>query len=644
MSRFSTATWVGLISGLAHANDGLILPAVLSDHMVLQREADVAIWGTAPPGQVVSVTAEWHPPARQQAKADPNGRWRVTVRTPRAGGPYAVTVRAGSIERRIADVLIGEVWLCSGQSNMEWPLGAVNGAEEEKRAADRPRVRLLQVPNRMSPEPRDDCASTWQVCTPDTAAGFSAVGYFFARRIEEGLDVPVGVISADWGGTRIEAWMSERMLAPFEGQRATLAALRAQRDPAERERRRERQESAWWTRAEEQAGRVWIKPDFDDSGWKPLVQPGAWVVDGLDRFDGLLLCRRSFDLPASASGASATLELGPIDDRDETWVNGVRVGAMRGSGAWATPRRYNVPPGVLRSGRNVVSVLVLDTGGEGGLTGDASAAALRVNGASAPVPLAGEWRYERGPAMAALAPLPTSFDHPNAPTVLYNGMIAPLLAFRIRGVLWYQGESNRGNASEYAELFPAMIRGWREDWGLGELPFYYVQIAPFAYGDDHGQSALLREAQRRALAVPGTGMVVTTDIGDVRDIHPRNKQEVGRRLALWALARTYDRPAGEFSGPLYREMTVEGARARVRFDHADGLQARGGALTHFEIAGADRRFVEADAEIDGPTVLVWSPGVPQPVAVRFGWSTTAEPNLFNAAGLPASPFRTDDWE
>ena len=327
------------------------------------------------------------------------------------------------------------------------------------------------------------------------------------------------------------------------------------------------------------------------------------------------------------------------------WVNGTHVASTHASGQWNRPRRYGVAPGVLRPGTNVVAVRVLDTGGVAGLNGKAEQMAVRRDGKRL-VPLHGSWRYRKGAAMGDLPAKPAGQEiGPNDPSVLFNGMIAPLVPYGIRGAIWYQGESNRGTPLLYERVFPNMIADWRQQWGGDAFPFYFVQIAPFGYRGDTGQAGALRDAQRLTLSTPNTGMAVTMDIGDPRDIHPSNKRDVGKRLALWALAKTYGVDGLAYSGPLYRSMATEGSTIRLAFDHAeDGLVLRDAPRSYFMIAGADRRFVEARAVVDGSSIVVSSDEVREPVAVRYAWGAADEPNLFNAAGLPASSFRTDRWD
>ncbi|MHC4990738.1 MAG: family 16 glycoside hydrolase, partial [Planctomycetota bacterium] len=440
-------------------------------------------------------------------------------------------------------------------------------------------------------------------------------------------------------------WTSARTLGADERFADSLSRLEELSDPNQRTDIIQARVDRWWRDLDRggPVGRGWTEVGFDDGDWKTMTLPATWSADGLDTFDGIVHFRRTIELPVRWDGKGGVLSLGPIDDYDDVWVNGTLVGQTHEPNRWQDPRRYPVPAGVLRGGENVVAVRVLDTGGLGGINGEP--AQLQITGAGETLSVAGEWRYAVGRAVGALPRRPEGAEvSPNTPTVLFNGMVAPIVPYALRGVIWYQGESNVGDPALYRELFPAMIDDWRRHWGRDDLAFHFVQIAPFKYR--RGDAPGLREAQAAALDLPGTGMAVTLDIGNPDDIHPRNKQEVGRRLALCALARTYGREDVIDSGPMYRAIEIEGSTARLRFDHVrTGLRCRDDVRRPmFYVAGADRRFVAAEVEPDGSTLLVRSDQVPAPVAVRYAWSDAPEAVLFNGAGLPAAPFRTDDWD
>jgi sialate O-acetylesterase len=492
------------------------LPSILDSHMVLQQGTPIPMWGWAGPGEEVTVELGQHV-IDTIAAAD--GCWRVTLPAMQAGGPHEITVQ-GKNTITLTDILVGEVWICSGQSNMEMGLGEVENAEAERAAADYPRIRLFELPQTAAGEPRDDVNAHWRVCHPDNVAegnwgGFSAAGYFFGRELHRSLDVPVGLIDACWGGTRIAPWTP---LCGFEA--------------------------------------------------VPRVAHYASEILEKDR-------EYKTNLPAKL-------------EEIEHWIADTRE---------ALAREERLPPS--------------------------------------------PW-WPRHP-----------LESSGEPGGLYNGMIHPLIPFAMRGVIWYQGESNvhERDGMLYFEKMKALVHGWRTVWDQGDFPFYYVQIAPFQYHwhnpelEPH-EEPLIWEAQTASLAIPNTGMVVTTDIGDLRDIHPRNKQEVGRRLALWALAGTYGREELVYAGPLFKNKAIEDEKIRLFFDHTgSGLAARGEEpLTWFEIAGEDGRFVKARAVIEKDTVVVWHEDVKSPREVRFGWHQEAQPNLMNAEGLPASPFRTDRFD
>lgn len=632
---------------VTHGQD-LRLPSIFSDHMVLQRDRDVAVWGWAKPGSDVVVKATWG--SSGKARAGRDGRWKTTVRTPGAGAGHGVTVTAGDESIQYGDVLLGDVWLCSGQSNMEMPVGDVGpgyrGAKDYEREledAHLPRMRLFTVQNAISPAPETDVTGSWTPATKESVYRFSATGFFFGKKIHRELGIPIGLVSADWGGTVCESWTSREALEAHGGFEDGLAMIdRLRRGSRDDEKRLSEARARWWARHDEDV--AWTAADFDDTSWSDLAVPGIWERTDVGDFDGFLFMRRAVVLPEEAAGKELILELGPVDDMDTTWFNGTRVGGMERPGVWNVPRRYVIPGSLVRAGKNVVAVRCLDTGGAGGFAGAKEALSLRRgDGAGDRVGLAGTWKARKGPAAGSLPRFPTGpAFHANVPTALFNGMIAPLIPYGIRGFLWYQGESNRTRALQYRTLFPAMITDWRRRFGQGDRPFYYVQIAPFRYRGDTGAAAELREAQFMALRLPNTGMAVTMDIGNPRDIHPNDKQEVGRRLARWALVKEYGKRGIAWSGPLYTGMTIEGGAIRLHFDHAEGLKAKGGSPSHFTIAGRDGKFTPARARIDGRTVIVSSPRVPSPLAVRYAWGPADEPNLFNGAGLPASSFRTDD--
>ena len=631
------------------------VPALISDHMVLQRDTPIRLWGWAEPGEALRVAIASR---TATTRADDQGRWRVALAPLSAGGPHVLEI-AGKKTLRVEDVLVGEVWVASGQSNMEWPVERSARASTEIASARHSRIRLFTVDKATAIKPRDDVSGAWALCSPDTVGGFSGVTYFFGRDLHRALGVPVGLIHSSWGGTPAESWMSRAALLDEPAWRPMVEALDRNLADAQAQRKYENALAEWEKKnvmvdkGNEGVGRGFADPKLDDSDWKVMPQPQYWEKAGLD-IDGAVWFRRGVEIPATWAGKDLRLTLGSIDDFDTTYFDGNPVGATgrETPGYWTHPRHYTVPGRLVRAGKTVIAVRAFDRAGDGGFGGPSAAMRLdlTVGGGERPISLAGEWRYQIERAVPSLKPdwgsQPVGPSEQGAPTTLWNAMIAPLTPYAIRGAIWYQGENNADRAFEYRGLFRALIRDWQRAWGLGDFPFDFVQLANFmARRDEPGESAWaeLREAQAMALEEPNTGMATAIDIGESASIHPLNKQEVGRRLGLVALASTYGRKA-EYSGPTYRSYEIKGTRMRIRFGHAQGLATRDHrAPSGFAVAGDDRRFVWAKAKIDGDSVVVWSDVVAKPVAVRYLWSDNPDGNLVNRAWLPAPPFRTDDW-
>jgi len=655
------------------------LPALMSDGMVLQQGGSARVWGFGRPGEVVTVTATW--PAAKDVKwtgtVGKDGRFSVMVDVPKVDGkscgPFVVTV-AGDTSKVISDVLLGEVWVASGQSNMEWPLTATTDGDKFIKSAGDPQMRLFNVNNAVSLHPLMECTGTisvggpgggpgggWAAASPATVPGFSGVAYHFALELRARLGVPVGIIESDWGGTRCEAWTPLDDLASFGAFAGEIAEVKAAADPQQRDGAAGM--AAWWKRIDglkvsggsgggAAVGREWMKAEFDAKDWKPMTLPTTFKADGLNTFDGAVYLRRSVELPAGAAGKEGTISLGPIDDRDEVFVNGVSVGKTIVDGAWNSPRTYLVPAGVLKAGSNVVAIRVVDTSGPGGLGGTEEQ--MKLGGGSGAgawsVSLAGPWVYRRGASMAEIgSDGAVTAVGPNTLSALYNAMIAPIAPMTVKGAIWYQGESNRGAAVDYGQTFPRMIESWRKAFANPGLAFYFVQIAPFEYGGDNGKTAMLREAQdMTAVTVAGTGMAVTLDCGERRDIHPRQKQVVGQRLAMQAGRKTYGLEDCLADGPRPSGYGFEPGKAVVTFESA-GLKGSELELVDvlpspFEVAGGDNVFYPAAARVVGGTVVVASPAVREPTSVRYGFQNTPKAGLFgkNATDqLPVAPFRSD---
>lgn len=618
----------------------LELSPLVSDGAVLQRGIEVPIRGRAEPGAEVAVTFDG---ARYVARADEGGRWTVRLAPHEAGGPYELTAVAGAERVHVRDIVFGDVWICSGQSNMEWVVADSRDAQNEIAAATDPSIRHFKVARGWSEEPVNELdAGIWEHADPDYVGAFTAVGYFFARELRKAVDVPIGLIHTSWGGSRIEPWMSVDALGLDD---ATLEEAMRQERLREQEIHEALRARIGGLPALDEGlvdGRAdWADPALDDTQWADLRVPGAWEQAGYEGLDGIAWYRTAFELTAEEARAGIRLGLGMIDDSDISWVNGREIG--RTGQAWNQPRVYDVPAALLRPGRNVVAVRVEDTGGGGGIHGSADLLFVETGGVRRP--LADTWKFRVGAVS-----VDADGRKNQLPTLLYNAMIHPLVAFPIKGVLWYQGESNAypGDAFAYRDRFAAMIRDWRARWGVGDFPFLFVQLANYmAPPEEPGESdwAMLRESQSAVLALPNTAQAMAIDLGEADDIHPRNKQDVGRRLALAARRIAYGEEIVH-SGPVYRDHEVRDGRVFITFDHVGGgLVARGGrALEGFAVAGADRRFVWADATIEGNRVVVWSDRVPEPVAVRYGWADNPDGvNLYHAEGLPAAPFRTDAW-
>lgn len=627
------------------------LPAVFSDNMVLQQKSKVKIWGTSSNQEVVTVSPSWSK-KKYVAPVDDDGHWSAYVSTPSFGGPYNIQIDDGH-QLVLKNILIGEVWVCSGQSNMEMPLagwGNINNFKEEISAANFPNIRFLQVQQSTSNQPLPDVAiqyNGWVSVSPQTIAEFSATAYFFARELYERTGIPIGLIHTSWGGTLAEAWTSAATIREIPDFQSALQRVTRVDAQAEYE-----QELHLWNQIMNQHDEGQKEGKFDwlfhtttDSDWPTMQLPTLWDTDILPNFDGVVYFRKKIQLPKHWIGEKLSLQLGMIDDNDITYWNGQQVGTTQG---YNQNRAYEIPASLVQSTDVTIAVRVFDSGGGGGIYGEAAQFNL-VGPNGEYLSLASDWKYKIGIDLAKLPPMPISNEGPNRPTVLYNAMIHPFTPFKIRGAIWYQGESNADRAHQYRTLFPALIRDWRTHWNQGDFPFYYVQLANFMHKEHRPIAsawAELRDAQKDALQLPNTGMAVIADIGDADDIHPKNKQEVGRRLALIALKKTYKK-AVVFSGPILRSSRKKDGAFHLTFDPmGKRLINRNGEsrLTGFTIAGEDQVFYNADAVLVGNKVIVKASQVSQPVAVRYGWTNNPDLSLYNEEGLPASPFKTDNWK
>ena len=631
-----------LFCAFATAGISAELNPLFQNNAVLQSGVRVPVWGTARDGEKITVTFA----DQKVTTVASNSVWKIWLEPMKPDAkPQTLNVHGDTI-CEATNVLVGEVWVASGQSNMERQLGLRAGQkpitdwEHEAAAANYPEIRQFHVPQTKSFTPQTTVKGNWSVCSPETVTNFTAVGYFFARDLFGARHVPIGIIHSSWGGTPAEAWTSETALQKLPDFAEPLAELKKlAADPGLAQRETQAKQEAWYEQVDpgSKPGTAWSAADLNAGDWKTMTLPTFWESAGYPDFDGVFWFRRAFALPENWDGVDAELHLGAVDDIDTTWVNGAQVGTMMD---WNLPRVYRVPGSLLKRGANVIAVRVLDTGGNGGMWGGGDAMRLLFNagGKLNSVLLAGSWLCKQSVSLNAVGWPPSDFSQsPNAPTVLYNAMIAPLLPYAIRGVIWYQGESNVGRERQYRSLFPAMIADWRCVWGEGDFPFLFVQIAPYS-----GMTPEIREAQLLTWQrTKNTALAMTADCGDSNDIHPAHKQPVGARLALAARALAYGEKI-EYSGPVFDSMKIAGADVVLHFTHlGGGLVAKESELNGFTIAGADKVFHPAQAKIVGETVVVNSPAAPQPVAVRYGWANVPVGNLSNRVGLPASPFRTD---
>ena len=664
LTKVFIISFLTLIGCQSHSN--LKLPSLIGDNMLLQQKTAAKIWGKANPGHKINVSASWN--SNGQAIAGKDGRWSVNLTTPEAGGPYTITISGNDTTINVKNVLIGEVWFCSGQSNMEMQLSGWPPANPIMHSAGTiasssiPKIRLFNVQKKISGEPVDECIGSWEVSSPATVPQFSAVAYFFGEKLYNELHVPIGLIESAWGGTPSESWTSSESLEKTGEFISDIKALK-ESIPLQVEYQK-------WLNNHKQIN---LKPsgndqwkdlsfndekvpssDYNDKEW-PVMNLPAQVETVLGEFDGAIWFRKSIEIPQNMRGNDLVLSLGPVDDMDRTFFNGKLVGSTETSGLEQADRNYEIPASLVKDGANIISVRVLDTEVEGGIYGIPEKLKLSSkNDAKIFVPLKGDWKYQpvaelkdakfyiydisKNEFQTRKRPV---FIGPDTPSVLFNGMVSPILPYHIKGAIWYQGEANVGRADQYAKIFPAMIQNWRAAWGIKDFPFYFVQIAPYVYsGVDSTESAFLREAQESALKLSNTGMVVTLDIATVMDVHPPFKKEVGERLAMLALKNDYAINTA-CVGPVYTSMSLSAGIVKLHFDNVgEGLVAKNGKLKEFEIAGKDGRYVKADAKIVNNEVLVSSPSVREPASVRYCWRNGAEASLFNKAGLPAWQFRT----
>ena len=620
-----------LLCGSSHAQSQPFLHPLFSENAVLQRDRALTVWGWTKPETNVVVKFDGQ---NQTVHADARGRWSALIAPHAAGGPHSLEVAGADEVVRRKNLLFGDVWLCSGQSNMSFPVSSTTNAAAEIAAANFPQIRLLSVPRDLQVVPVQTFGNAnWKVCSPQTVGSFSAVAYFFGRKLNRELKIPIGLIDASWGGTHGESWASREALETMGDFKTGLADLQQEvEDPMLR-----KNEMAQWWKSEPGTKAGWQKTAFDDATWKSVNLPGRWEKQGFADFDGTIWSRKTVEVPANWAGHDLTLNLGTIDDNDTTYWNGELIGSTMGAN---TPRVYRVPGALVKAGRNVLAVAALDIGRYSGIFGPQ----LSLQNGDESLSLNGSWKAQSSVKLQEL-PAPPRAISQNTPSTLFNGMIAPLLPAQIKGVIWYQGEANAnsGRGAQYRRLLPTLIRDWRAHFSE-PLPFYIVQLPGYRKPDatpSDDKWPPLREAQLLASrSVPDTGLAVTIDVGEEKTVHPHNKQTVGLRLALSALKQTYGFDI-QASGPTFKSVEAVGDTLQLTFDHAQDLNLKGDANRVFAIAGADKKFHWATPKIEDNIISLSSPAVPSPQFARFGWSDNPRATLYNAAGLPASPFRTD---
>jgi sialate O-acetylesterase len=633
-----------LISTVTTSNADVTVPRIFSSNMVLQQGIEIPVWGWASPGERVTVTLG---KSTINVRTGRDGKWMIKLPRFDYGGPYTLTV-AGRNKVTFENVMIGEVWIASGQSNMEWQLAQTNNAEEEIKTADYPNIRLFQVPRTVAQLPQEDISSgEWKICNPENVAGFSAVAYLFGRDLHQKLDVPIGLIHSSWGGTVAETWISPETIENDPDFADPLKKLRSMDMESYEQEQRDRLKQLFGGKIPtEDKGiingePVWSAIDLDDGDWKSLVVPKYWEEQGYAQIDGVAWYRKEIKLTEEQSNSNVTLHLGKVDDSDITWINGIEVGKTEG--LYDKDRIYTIDAKHLRPGPNMLVVRVHDTGGNGGIWGDPKDQFLAIG--SEKVDISGDWKFRISKATISSVNIgPNSY-----PTLLFNGMINPIVPYGIKGAIWYQGESNASRAKQYQRIFPALITDWRRHWNQGDFPFLFVQLANYMKAPETpGESAWaeLREAQTMTLSLPNTGMAVAIDIGEATDIHPRNKQDVGLRLLLNALKIAYKKDIVH-SGPVFSSVEFRNNKAVVTFDYTGSglvVKDRYGYVKGFTLAGADGKHQWAKGQIiSNNQVEIWSDAVTNPAAVRYGWADNPDDvNLYNKEGLPAIPFRIQE--
>ncbi|MEI6520081.1 MAG: sialate O-acetylesterase [bacterium] len=653
------------------ANVKIKMASPFQTNMVLQQKMKLPVWGTANPTETVTVEFAGQ---KKTAIADANGDWKLVLDPLPASnipGKMQISGTVDTAVQTIDNILVGEVWLTSGQSNMELTVKDCNNSKEEIAQATDSNIRVFTTGHSGVPKPQKFCNGSWAVNSPENVGKLTAAGYFFARELRAKLKVPVGIINSSWGGSPIQPWtpweeavavkaMKERVDSFANANTLWLADKVKYQEIGKQNKAKFDEERQKWMKnfIDNDMGMTekWYDPAIDTKKWQPINMPMPDVANSFNNMGSLWFRLDNVKIPDAWVGKKLTLNLGAIDDGDITWVNGVEIGRTlyENPNGWRTPRHYVLPADLIKTNSISITIHAVNMVFSLGVYGKPADMSLTLadDASTQPVSLTTTWQGRVG-SETDMTKQPVYYNtaFPEQPQGdlgnFYNGMIAPIAGYGIKGTLWYQGESNANEPDVYAELFPAMIKGWRRVWGQGDFSFYFVQLAGFcarqSFPIEKSSWAEVKEAQMKALALPHTGMAISADIGDAADIHPRDKQDVGKRLALIALANDYGQKI-EFSGPAYKSMKVRGSKIQIKFDHSKGLTTVGKAVpTGFAIAGADKIFYWTQAKISGSTVTVWSDKVSKPVAIRYNWAFNPIGNLVNKDNLPASQFRTDNW-
>ncbi len=611
---------------------------IFADNMVMQRGKANTIWGWSEPGDKIQVDI-----AGKSASgvAGPDRRWEVKIQPPRAGGPYIMTIK-GKQTLELHNVLVGDVWLCGGQSNMEVGLRMARNGAEEVKAANYPQIRFFTVAPHVAYHHTDVVEGSWKAVSPETAERLSSVAYYFARKIQQEIHIPIGLVVDAVGGTPAEAWTSADALRPLKDFDVPLAEL--DKLAAEKAPEYGNYVMHWYDQYDVGLKGKWAAPDFDDSNWKQVDIPGGFAELGVPETPAVVWFRKEIVLPDPLPTGRALLFLGSVQRMDTAYINGTEVGAS----AWVeNPRVYFIHDGVLKPGKNLVAIRVFKTEPKGGFLGKPEELHLLL-GDKTSIPLAGKWKAQLSVDARPPHPMPIGFENwPVMPTVLYKGMLEPVAPLSITGALWYQGEQNSDRGFQYRKILPATIADWRTLFQQGDFPFYIVSLPKFAPHSatptDDGWADIRESQALTAADVHNSCLAVTIDTGDPNNLHPKDKQPVGERLAFCALAKQYHKHV-VYSGPTLASVKRMPGSIQLRFKHTDGgLVVKGDKLEEFAIAGEDQKWYWADAHIKGKTVVVSSPSVLNPKEVRYAWQSNPGATLFNGAGLPAAPFRTDTW-